>query len=282
MYSLSGRRVRHQLISHPNRSSIPSRRGSCCLQLELVRRDIAGRSRDDYGNRLHLAEGKIIKSIASKWRLSETSSRQTYCELCAARKCQPPIPNSCHFPILLAGPLEDFFSVGRNYRCTMTALIPVDGAFVLLPNPLSRKTSSRQEGRSMAGICAAITSARNGAKTVPVLERPVLRGADVDLRRARTQRQRASILEEIELENCYRNAFVNYSIWDSILSEKVSLRPNLTLHLNASWRGPSLPDHGYPHERIFNRTRCSGSSGQPALRRRRPVSGLRCSDAYRR
>ena len=43
------------------------------------------------------------------------------------------------------------------------------------------------------------------------------------------------ILEEIQLENCYRNpGRGNWSIWDSVLYEKARFQPNLTLLLNCS------------------------------------------------
>jgi hypothetical protein len=42
------------------------------------------------------------------------------------------------------------------------------------------------------------------------------------------------ILEEIMLENLYRNPLRNYSIWDSILYEKVRFENNITLLLNCS------------------------------------------------
>ena len=39
---------------------------------------------------------------------------------------------------------------------------------------------------------------------------------------------------EIALENLYRNPMLNYSIWDSVLYEKVRLEENITLLLNCS------------------------------------------------
>lgn len=41
-------------------------------------------------------------------------------------------------------------------------------------------------------------------------------------------------MEEIVLENIYRNPDMNYSIWDSVLWEKVMLEENITLLLNCS------------------------------------------------
>ncbi|MCP3967354.1 MAG: FAD-dependent oxidoreductase [Lentisphaerae bacterium] len=42
------------------------------------------------------------------------------------------------------------------------------------------------------------------------------------------------LIEEIRLENLYRNNCPNYSIWDGILYEKVRFQENLTLLLNCS------------------------------------------------
>jgi hypothetical protein len=42
------------------------------------------------------------------------------------------------------------------------------------------------------------------------------------------------ILEEIQLENCYRNPGLNYSIWDSVLYGKALFQPGLTTLLNTT------------------------------------------------
>lgn len=95
-------------------------------------------------------------------------------------------------------------------------------------------------GGGMAGICAAIAAARNGSQVVLVHDRPVLGGnASSEIRMwfcgARGENNRETgIIEEIELENLYRNPHLNFSIWDSILYEKVRFEPNIKLLLNCS------------------------------------------------
>jgi len=95
-------------------------------------------------------------------------------------------------------------------------------------------------GGGMAGLIAAISAARHGAKVALVHDRPVLGGnASSEVRmwicgaHGRDNRE-AGILEEIQLENCYRNASQVYSIWDSVLYEKAAFCPGLTLLLNCT------------------------------------------------
>lgn len=95
-------------------------------------------------------------------------------------------------------------------------------------------------GGGMAGICAAIAAARHGIKVVLMQDRPVLGGnASSEIRMwicgARGPNNRETgILEEIQLENLYRNPVPNYSIWDSVLYEKVRFQENIELLLNCS------------------------------------------------
>ncbi|PTY01196.1 FAD-binding dehydrogenase [Verrucomicrobia bacterium LW23] len=95
-------------------------------------------------------------------------------------------------------------------------------------------------GGGMAGMCAAIASARNGAKTAIVHDRPVFGGnASSEIRMwicgaHGKNNKEAGILEEIQLENEYRNPEGNYSVWDSVLWGKIFHQPNLTAFLNAS------------------------------------------------
>ncbi len=95
-------------------------------------------------------------------------------------------------------------------------------------------------GGGMAGMIAAITAARHGARVALVHDRPVLGGnASSEVRMHicgahGPNNRETGILEELHLENHYRNPQPNYSIWDSVLYGKAKHQPNLTLFLNCS------------------------------------------------
>ena len=95
-------------------------------------------------------------------------------------------------------------------------------------------------GGGLAGMSAAIAAARGGAKVVLIHDRPVLGGnASSEIRMwicgAHGENNRETgIVEEIELENLYRNPAPTYGIWDSVLYEKVRFQENLTMLLNCS------------------------------------------------
>lgn len=97
-------------------------------------------------------------------------------------------------------------------------------------------------GGGIGGMFAAISAARTGAKVVLMHDRPVLGGnASSEIRmwisgagtRVRDL-QETGLLEELLLENMHRNPKRNFSIWDSILYEKVRFEENIDLILNCA------------------------------------------------
>ena len=103
-------------------------------------------------------------------------------------------------------------------------------------------------GGGMAGICAAVSAARHGARVVLMQDRPVLGGnasseCRMCIRGAASSDfafRESGIIQEIELENIYRNPTMNYSIWDSVLYEVLIKEPNVTLLLNCSCLGAEM------------------------------------------
>lgn len=99
-------------------------------------------------------------------------------------------------------------------------------------------------GGGMSGICAALAAARMGAQTVLIQDRPVLGGnASSEIRMhivgatrhgARANLRETGIIEELLLENKYRNPEHSYGLFDTLLWEKVQFQENLDLYLNTT------------------------------------------------
>ncbi|MDR1060070.1 MAG: FAD-dependent oxidoreductase [Clostridiales bacterium] len=95
-------------------------------------------------------------------------------------------------------------------------------------------------GGGLAGLCAALAAARRGLSVVLMQDRPMLGGnASSEVRMwvmgaQGRDRQETGIVEELMLENLYRNPYKNYSIWDGIVHEKARMEKNITLLLNCS------------------------------------------------
>lgn len=101
-------------------------------------------------------------------------------------------------------------------------------------------------GGGLAGTCAAITAARTGLKVVLVQDRPVLGGnsssevrlwvlgATSHMGNNNRWAREGGAIDEILLENAYRNPEGNSLIYDTILLEKVTTEKNITLLLNTA------------------------------------------------
>ena len=101
-------------------------------------------------------------------------------------------------------------------------------------------------GGGLSGICCAVTAARHGLKVVLVQDRSVLGGnASSEIRlwilgatshmgnNNRWARE-GGLVDEILVENMYRNPEGNPVILDAILLDKVVSEPNITLLLNTT------------------------------------------------
>ena len=101
-------------------------------------------------------------------------------------------------------------------------------------------------GGGLAGVCAAVSAARHGAKVVLVQDRPVLGGnASSEMRMGicgahGDQNYEAGILEEMQLENLYRNPLQRYTLWDDVIYSTVIREKNITLLLNTSVDGVEM------------------------------------------
>jgi hypothetical protein len=101
-------------------------------------------------------------------------------------------------------------------------------------------------GGGLAGVCGAITAARAGLKVTLVQDRPVLGGnassevrlwilgATSHMGNNNRWAREGGVLDELLVENMYRNPEGNPLIFDSILLDKVIAEPSINLLLNTS------------------------------------------------
>lgn len=98
-------------------------------------------------------------------------------------------------------------------------------------------------GGGLAGICAAVSAARNGSRTVLVQDRPVLGGNSSSemrvhvhgvtrLRPDNKPERETGIIEELLLHNRFFNPQESFPVWDHILYDFVKRENNLELILN--------------------------------------------------
>lgn len=101
-------------------------------------------------------------------------------------------------------------------------------------------------GGGLAGVCCAITAARQGVKVVLVQDRPLLGGnsssevrlwvlgATSHMGNNNRWAREGGVVNEILVENAYRNEDSNPLIYDTILLEKVKEEANIILLLNTA------------------------------------------------
>ena len=113
----------------------------------------------------------------------------------------------------------------------------------------------------MSGVCAAIASARHGVKTALVQNRPVLGGnasseirmhiCGADSHGSRQNARETGIIEELLLENRKRNPNHSFSIFDTVLWEKVHFQDGLDLFLNTHMTGVTVENSTDDYRKSF-------------------------------
>jgi hypothetical protein len=101
-------------------------------------------------------------------------------------------------------------------------------------------------GGGLAGVCCAITAARGGMKVTLIQDRPVLGGnassevrlwalgATSHMGNNNRWAREGGVIDEILVENVYRNPEGNPHLFDAVLLDKVKAESNVTLLLNTA------------------------------------------------
>ncbi len=105
-------------------------------------------------------------------------------------------------------------------------------------------------GGGMAGVCAALAAARNGASVVLVQDRSRLGGnassevrmhiVGADHHGGRPGWREGGIIEELRLENAVHNPDYHWELWDLMLYDKVVSEPNIRLLLDTAVCGADV------------------------------------------
>jgi hypothetical protein len=99
-------------------------------------------------------------------------------------------------------------------------------------------------GGGLAGVCAAISAARNGAKVILLNDRSRLGGnsssevkmhvVGASAHKSRPGWREGGLIEELRLEDAVNNPHRCWEMWDLLLYDKVVSEPNITLLLDTT------------------------------------------------
>ena len=105
-------------------------------------------------------------------------------------------------------------------------------------------------GGGMAGVCAALAAARNGASVVIIQDRSRLGGnassevrmhiVGADHHGSRPGRREGGIIEELRLQNAATNPEYCWELWDLLLYDKLVSEPNVRLLLDTTVCGADV------------------------------------------
>ena len=124
--------------------------------------------------------------------------------------------------------VNNTFVQGRSFR-----QVSLDAGFIVI-------------GGGLTGVCSAITAARAGIKVILVQDRPVLGGnassevrvwalgATSHMGNNNRWAREGGVIDEILVENTFRNKEGNPVLFDMVLMDKVLAEPNITLLLNTT------------------------------------------------
>lgn len=98
-------------------------------------------------------------------------------------------------------------------------------------------------GGGMAGVCAAVAAARNGAKVILTQDRSRLGGnassevkmhiVGANIHGGRPGWRESGLIEEFRLDDAANNPHRSWELWDLLLYDKVKSEPNITLLLDS-------------------------------------------------
>lgn len=105
-------------------------------------------------------------------------------------------------------------------------------------------------GGGLAGVCAALSAARHGAKVVLLQDRSRLGGnsssevkmhvVGADSSGGRRGWREGGLVEELRLEDAVRNRQCCWELWDLLLYDKIVSEPNITLLLETTLYGAAM------------------------------------------
>ena len=108
-------------------------------------------------------------------------------------------------------------------------------------------------GGGLAGVCAAISAARNGAKVILLNDRSRLGGnsssevkmhvVGANSHKGRPGWREGGLIEELRLEDAVNNPHRSWEMWDLLLYDKVVSEPNITLLLDTTLYSAETKDH---------------------------------------
>lgn len=107
-------------------------------------------------------------------------------------------------------------------------------------------------GGGPAGVCAALSAARNGAKVILIQDRSRLGGnssseikmhiVGANSHRGRPGWREGGIIEELRLDDAANNPHRSWEMWDLLLYDKIVSEPNITLLLDTAVYAADVSD----------------------------------------